>query len=107
MPLVQLRTLLGHKEQAYNTSARQHVVISKIAGQEQLENEIEEAGVARSAAVVVDGWEGHSEVLVRSLGRHASKWKGVSGAAELNDGNLALVLDLPRLLEAHVGPGGG
>jgi two-component system chemotaxis sensor kinase CheA len=106
MPLVQLRTLLGHQEQAYDISPRHHVVISHIAGQEQLENEIEEGSVPRSAAVVVDGWDGHSEVLVRSLGRHAAKWRGVSGASELNDGNLALVLDLPRLLEAHVGLGG-
>jgi len=106
MPLVQLRTLLGHQEQAYDISPRHPVVISHIAGQEQLENEVEEGSVPRSAAVVVDGWDGHSEVLIRSLGRHAAKWRGVSGASELNDGNLALVLDLPRLLEAHVGLGG-
>jgi chemotaxis protein histidine kinase CheA len=38
---------------------------------------------------------------VRSLGRHATRWRGVSGATELRDGTVALVLDLPRLVEAH------
>jgi chemotaxis protein histidine kinase CheA len=37
-------------------------------------------------------------VLVRSLGRHAGRWYGIAGAAELKDGTIALVLDLPRLL---------
>jgi chemotaxis protein histidine kinase CheA len=52
--------------------------------------------------VLVDGWEGYSEVLVRTLGRHASRWRGISGASELPDGSIALVLDLPRLLEMHI-----
>ncbi|MET0622850.1 MAG: ATP-binding protein [Pyrinomonadaceae bacterium] len=51
------------------------------------------------AAVVVDALEGESEVLVRGLGRHAKRWRGVAGATELRDGAVALVLDLPRLLE--------
>lgn len=51
------------------------------------------------AAVEVDALEGESEVLVRGLGRHAKRWRGVSGATELRDGTVALVLDLPRLLE--------
>jgi chemotaxis protein histidine kinase CheA len=36
--------------------------------------------------------------LVRSLGRHATRWRGVSGAFEQRDGTVALLLDLPRLL---------
>jgi hypothetical protein len=52
------------------------------------------------AAVSVDAHEGRSEVLVRGLGRHAKRWRGVAGATELSDGTVALVLDLPRLLEA-------
>jgi two-component system chemotaxis sensor kinase CheA len=51
------------------------------------------------AAVAVDALEGESEVLVRGLGRHATRWRGVAGATELRDGAVALVLDLPRLLE--------
>ena len=39
------------------------------------------------------------ETLVRGLGRHAYRWVGVCGAAELFDGSVALVLDLPELIE--------
>jgi chemotaxis protein histidine kinase CheA len=56
---------------------------------------------ARHVAVAVDGLEGSRDVLVRSLGRHAARWRGVSGATELPDGSAALVLDLRRLLEAR------
>jgi two-component system chemotaxis sensor kinase CheA len=55
-------------------------------------------------AVAVDGVEGETQALVRGLGRHATRWRGVGGATELEDGAVALVLDLPRLLEA-VGAG--
>ncbi|MDQ3472915.1 MAG: ATP-binding protein [Acidobacteriota bacterium] len=48
--------------------------------------------------VVVDRVSGSEEVLVRNLGRHAGRWYGVAGATELQDGTVALVLDLPRLL---------
>ncbi|HVF45382.1 MAG TPA: ATP-binding protein, partial [Pyrinomonadaceae bacterium] len=60
-----------------------------------------EEGAGGHAAVVVDALEGRAEVLVRGLGRHATRWRGVSGATELRDGTVALVLDLPRLVEAH------
>ncbi|MCU1264253.1 MAG: Chemotaxis protein histidine kinaselike protein [Acidobacteria bacterium] len=49
-------------------------------------------------AIIVDAIEGTQEVLVRGLGRHAALWPGVVGAAELWDGTLALVLDLPLLV---------
>lgn len=53
-------------------------------------------------ALVVDGIKGQQETLVRSLGRHAARWAGVCGAAELFDGNVALVLDLGELIKARV-----
>jgi chemotaxis protein histidine kinase CheA len=56
---------------------------------------------AGRVAVGVEDFEGREEVLVRWLGRHATRWRGVSGAAELADGTVALLLDLPRLLEMH------
>jgi two-component system chemotaxis sensor kinase CheA len=49
-------------------------------------------------ALVVDTARGHQETLVRSLGRHAARWSGVCGAAELFDGNVALVLDMEELI---------
>lgn len=44
------------------------------------------------------------ETLVRGLGRHAYRWIGVSGAAEMFDGTVALVLDLPELIESRLEP---
>jgi two-component system chemotaxis sensor kinase CheA len=60
--------------------------------------EAEGNGIKR-AAIIVDAVEGQTEALVRGLGRHAARWRGISGATELRDGTLALVLDLPRLLQ--------
>jgi two-component system chemotaxis sensor kinase CheA len=53
---------------------------------------------AKYVGIVVDRVEGPQEVLVRSLGQHAGRWYGIAGATELQDGTVALVLDLPRLL---------
>lgn len=39
------------------------------------------------------------ETLVRGLGRYARQWHGVCGAAELFDGNIALMLDLEELIK--------
>jgi two-component system chemotaxis sensor kinase CheA len=50
-------------------------------------------------ALVVDSINGHQETLVRSLGRHAARWAGICGAAELFDGHVALVLDLEELIK--------
>ncbi|HEX6626046.1 MAG TPA: ATP-binding protein, partial [Pyrinomonadaceae bacterium] len=96
LPLVSLRELLTNG-QAGGASAPQgerlHVVIARAGGA------VEKEGGERRAAVAVDGWDGHVEVLVRGLGRHGPRWRGVSGATELGDGTVALMLDLPRLLD--------
>ena len=52
----------------------------------------------RRYTLVVDSVKGHQETLVRSLGRHAARWAGVCGAAELFDGHVALVLDIEELI---------
>jgi len=56
-------------------------------------------GGDRRYALVVDSVKGHQETLVRSLGRHAARWTGVCGAAELFDGHVALVLDIDELIK--------
>ena len=57
-------------------------------------------------ALIVDAIIGQHETLIRGLGRHAARWPGVSGAAELWDGNVALVLDVEELIQRHqdIGP---
>jgi chemotaxis protein histidine kinase CheA len=52
-------------------------------------------------ALLVDAIAGQQETLVRSLGPHATLWHGISGAAELLDGSIALMIDLARLIEAN------
>jgi two-component system chemotaxis sensor kinase CheA len=95
LPLVELRELLGLGAQAGETNgaARRAYVVAR--ARQDSEGEAEPR-----AAIAVDELEGQSEVLVRGLGRHAKRWRAVGGATELRDGTVALVLDLPRLLES-------
>ena len=55
----------------------------------------------KAIALLVDSIAGQQETLVRSLGPHATLWHGISGAAELIDGSVALMIDLARLIEAN------
>jgi two-component system chemotaxis sensor kinase CheA len=96
LPLLHLNTLLGQSD------VQSHVG-TMIVWQAQNNG----AGLARNKAnhdsqsryaLVVDSVNGHQETLVRSLGRHAARWAGVCGAAELFDGNIALVLDIEELI---------
>lgn len=52
-------------------------------------------------AIMVDAVESTQEVLVRGLGRHAARWEGIAGASQLRDGSVALVLDVPALLNSR------
>jgi len=92
LPLVGIHRLLA--QSIAEPSGRLQVLICK------LPSEASDDGDERDDlhAVAVDAIEGIQEVLVRSLGRHAALWPGVLGAAELRNGSLALVLDLPLLL---------
>ena len=57
---------------------------------------------ARTFRIAVEDIIARQETLVRSLGRHAPRWPGVCGAAELFDGNVALVLDLQELISNSI-----
>jgi two-component system chemotaxis sensor kinase CheA len=98
VPLFSMRQLLSQPEtEAATNGERVHVIVSHIAGESGTHTGDNQE--LRRAAIMVDGWDGHREVLVRGLGRHASRWRGISGATELQDGMVALILDLPRLVE--------
>jgi len=94
LPLIEMRKLLAQPALDVRSvkASVPVIIVSRNIGR------AEENG-AKHAAIIVDAVEGESEALVRGLGRHASRWRGVSGATELRDGTIALVLDLPRLLE--------
>ena len=102
LPLVRLRKLLGQAPAADESAGSWPAIIVSAAdnGAQKEPGEQEQARVA----VLIDGCdEGRAEVLVRRLGTHGVRWTGVNGVAELSDGQLALVLDLPRLLETYAG----
>jgi two-component system chemotaxis sensor kinase CheA len=57
-----------------------------------------ERPIVNRVGLVVDSITENQRVLVRNLGSHGGRWFGVAGAAEMRDGRVALLLDLPRLL---------
>jgi chemotaxis protein histidine kinase CheA len=91
---VSMRDLLGQTPEEEDSSSQLHLITCEFTD--------ERAGMSnqetKCVGIVVDRVEGPQEVLVRNLGRHAGRWYSVAGAAELRDGTVALVLDLPRLL---------
>lgn len=96
LPLVSLRSLLGDAEtQAGDAGALLPVCVIR----REREGAWQSAGEPEGFVIAVDRVEGEREALVRSLGRHATRWRGVSGAFAERDGTVALLLDLPRLLE--------
>jgi two-component system chemotaxis sensor kinase CheA len=100
LPLVHLRQFLGQPAVEAGSAESWNVIILATAARETVDAQEEEKGAGARVALAVDGWnECRAEVLVRRLGAHSIRWQGVGGAAELSDGQLALVLDLPRLLE--------
>ncbi|HEX7177381.1 MAG TPA: ATP-binding protein, partial [Pyrinomonadaceae bacterium] len=95
LPFVSLGELLGADDDHHTaTVAGGQVRVILSSAREGAEAEAR----PRRVAVGVEDFEERGEVLVRWLGRHATRWRGVSGAAELADGTVALLLDLPRLL---------
>jgi len=122
LPLVSLRELLGRLRGAAHASERTHVVVhaaglgansraSVEAGNGEAVGEAARGGaggevtasVGRAFVVAVDGVVGRRDALVRGLGRHATRWRGVGGAVDLRDGTAALLLDLARLSEGRGG----
>ncbi len=61
--------------------------------------------IARSGnsrtAIAVDRFVGERDVIVKSLGRHAPALRGVSGAIDLEDSGVALLVDLSELIEEY------
>lgn len=90
---VSMRDLLGQPEEPDDSASQLQLVTCQYKD--------ERAGAEsqlKCVGIVVDQVQEPEEVLVRTLGRHAGRWYGIAGATELRDGTVALVLDLPRLL---------
>jgi two-component system chemotaxis sensor kinase CheA len=98
LPLIHLHSLLDQSPQTGPAPQPAQLVVAHFAVGPKI-SEDDEHREKRTIAIAVDGWDGYQKVLVRGLGRHSARWHGVGGATELNDGTVALLLDLPRLLD--------
>ncbi len=98
LPLIRMRELLG---QPVGTSTVEPgaIIVCDISSS-SVESESAEKGSNR-LGIIVDEVYSTGEMLVRGLGRYAGRWSGVAGAIELRDGTVALVLNLPRLVQAR------
>jgi two-component system, chemotaxis family, sensor kinase CheA len=92
LPFITLRKLLAQRPE--NGEQAAELIICE-AGGDRLTN----IGINRFA-LAVDKMIGEHEILVRTLGSNGARWTGVTGATELTDGNVALVLDLEALIKA-------
>ena len=103
LPLISLRSLLegaATPATAATTAGAGEPLPVIVVQQERDGGEAwQSASAPERFVVAVDSIEGEREALVRSLGRHATRWRGVSGAFAARDGTATLLLDLPRLLE--------
>lgn len=97
IPLMRLHTLLALPVAEDEAREQQQVIVIELAEESM---DAKDGSASNTFALVVDGIETRADLLVRSLGRHASRWRGIGGATELPDGAVALLLDLPRLLKA-------
>ena len=98
LPLVSLRSLLEDAPGQEETGGAGEL-LPVVVVQREREGASQNAGEPERLVIAVERIEGEREALVRSLGRHATRWRGVSGAFAERDGAVALLLDLPRLLE--------
>jgi two-component system chemotaxis sensor kinase CheA len=65
---------------------------------------VQAAGV--KTGLVVDELHGEAQTVIKSLGNAYKDIKGVSGATILGDGSVALILDIPRLVQTYTDEAG-
>lgn len=99
LPVLSLRKLLSQAEDEDDVSGGRDLIVC----QSESDRPARSSGHDQFA-LIVDSVYGKQETLVRGLGRHGARWLGVSGATELLDGNVALVLDVEHLIEAQSRP---
>jgi two-component system chemotaxis sensor kinase CheA len=95
LPLVRLSELLGQSSEAIESEELSLLLCQFSKEAADGTNSLDRVGV------VVDAVGETQQVLIRNLGSRGARWFGVAGAAELRDGRVALLLDLPRLINAN------
>jgi two-component system chemotaxis sensor kinase CheA len=91
--------------EASNTSNLDEVHLEKLLGLDAADSPVVcyrfGPGGVENVSVVTDQQLESQQVLVRNLGSHGGRWLGVAGAAELGDGSVALLLDVPALVARY------
>jgi two-component system chemotaxis sensor kinase CheA len=82
LPFIRLRTLF---EVAGSPSPRQNIVVVKHAGQK--------------FGLVVDSLLGEAQTVIKPLSRMFAQVRGISGSSILGSGDVALILDVPLLMQ--------
>jgi two-component system chemotaxis sensor kinase CheA len=82
LPFVRLRELF---EVAGEPSARQNIVVVRHAGQK--------------FGLVVDGLMGEAQTVIKPLSKMFAQVRGISGSSILGSGDVALILDVPVLMQ--------
>lgn len=95
-PILHLRALLGHAPSQSVSGNLLRLVLCELRPQTSEARKT----TPRRVGLIVDDIEGTEEVLVKGLGSHGGRWRGVAGATELRNGKVALVIDLRRLLRS-------
>lgn len=91
LPLLRLSSVLGIDD------------VDRCLGGEVAENELIAVVVVRAGdklvGLAVDSLVGKQEIVVKSLGERIGEIRGISGASILGDGTVALIVDVPTLLD--------
>ncbi len=90
LPFMRLSQLFGI---GHDSKVRHNVVVVRFGG--------------KSAGIVVDQLNGECQAVIKPLGRLFSGVAGISGSTILGSGEVALILDVPQLVQlASAGAGG-
>ncbi len=94
LPLVALRQVFGVVEQE----------TPEVGGEERLVVAVH-ADASRQVGLIVDGLVGEQEIVIKPLGQFVGDVAGISGAAILGDGSVALILDVAALVAQAIRDG--
>jgi two-component system chemotaxis sensor kinase CheA len=87
LPLVSLAKVLGLTTQSGEDRTRLVVAVQ---------------AANRQVGLIVDGLVGEQEIVIKPLGQFVGEIPGISGAAILGDGNVALIVDVAALIAQAV-----
>lgn len=95
LPLLHLRIFFGDKitkeERNHKTIERENIVVVRYGNS--------------NIGIRVDELCGEQQVVIKSLGAIFDKTPGISGGTTLGNGDVALILDIPRLIEYKIQQG--